>query len=163
MISVMLCTVWRRPGTVRSVLMTVREDALVDDAAADVEAEVHAAVRGIEPDAAVGGLSHFGYEFAVGVEDAPGVRREVVRENVARLEHGEQRVDYLRVVAFGRVPDVDHEPDAGLARRSLGHSRHLHAHDLERRRDHARLDPLDEGRVSPGMTTSASRAWIGPW
>ena len=53
----------------------VREQALVDDAAADVEAEVHPPVRGVEPHAAVGGLARLRHQLAVGVEHAAGVRR----------------------------------------------------------------------------------------
>src|SRR5206468_1003952 len=82
------------------------------------EAEVHPAVRGVEPDAPVGGLARLRHQLGVDVQHAARVRGEVVGEDVAGLEQIEQRVDHLRVVALLGVADVDHELDPGLARRA---------------------------------------------
>src|SRR5437764_4338547 len=84
----------------------VREQALVDDAPADVEAEVHAAVGGVEPHPAIRRLARLRHQLAVAVEHAAGIGREVVGEDVTGLEQGEQRVDHLRVVALLGVAGV---------------------------------------------------------
>ena len=128
----------------------VREQTLVDDAAADLEAEVHPPVGGVEPDAPVGGLAGLGHQLAVGVEHAAGVGGEVVRQDVALVEERQERADHRRGVALLGVADVDHQLGAALPRRPLRQPGHLHAHDLERGRDHAGLDPADEALVLVG-------------
>ena len=125
----------------------VREQPLLDAAAADVEAEVLPPMRRIEPHAAVRGLAGLGHELAVAVQNPAGIGGEVVREDIPLLEEGQERADHRRVVALLRVPDVDHELGAALAGRPPGQAWHLHPHDLQRGRDHARLDPADETLV----------------
>src|SRR5262245_32948796 len=80
----------------------VRHQALLDAAAPHVEAEVHAAVRGVEPHAAIDRLARLRHQLAVAVQHPARVGREVVRENVARLQHREQGMDDLGVVALFR-------------------------------------------------------------
>ena len=89
-ISVMLCTVLSRPGTVRSVLMQCGKQPLVDAAAAHVEAEIRPSVGGVEPDAPRRCLTRLGHQVPIGVQDAPGIGGEVVGENVALLEERQQ-------------------------------------------------------------------------
>ena len=63
------------------------------------------------------------------------------------VEERQELPDHRRVVALLRVADMHHEPRAALARRPPRQLRHLHAHDLEGGRDHARLDARDEALV----------------
>ena len=80
----------------------VGDEALVEDAVADVEAEVAAAVGGVQPDAPVVGLAGLGDELAVGADDAAGVGGEEVGDDVSFLEDGEKLADDLGVVAVAR-------------------------------------------------------------
>ena len=117
--------------------------ALIEHSLTDVEAEVGATVGGVEPDAALMGLPGFGDQIAVGVQHAAGIGGEEVGDDVARLHDGEQFADDLGGIALFGVADVNHQGDAGFFSGPLGEAGHLHAHYLESRRNHARLDAAD--------------------
>ena len=107
--------------------------ALVQDALADVEAEVGAAMSGVEPDTAFMGLAGLGNQVAVAVQHAAGVGGEEVGDDVAGFHDGQQFTDDLGGVALFGVADVDHQADAGLPRGAFGLAWHLHAHDFQGR------------------------------
>ncbi len=125
----------------------VGDEALVEHLARDVEAEVEPTVGGVQPDAAVLELSGLGDEDAVGVQHAARVGREQVGDDIAGLEQGQQFTNHVRAIAFFGIADVDHQWYVAFARRAFGQTRHLHAQDLQRGRDHARLDAPDETLV----------------
>ena len=112
-----------------------------------VEAEVHAPVGGVEPDAAIGRFARLGHQLAVGVEHAAGVGGEVVGEDVAVVQQRQQFADDGGVIALLGIANVDHQPGAAFARCAACQAGHLHAEDLQRRRHHAGLDAVDQAAV----------------
>ena len=88
-----------------------------------------------------------GHQLAVFVQHAAGVGREVMGDDVALLEDGQQFPDDVGIVALFGVADVHHQPHSGLLGGPLGHPGHLHAHDLQGGRDHSGLDPGDDALV----------------
>ena len=101
----------------------------------------------VQPHAPLVGLAGLRHQFAVGVQHPAGIGGEVVGYDVALLQDGQQLTDDVGVVALLGVADVDHQPDSGLLGGPLGYPGHLHAHYLEGRRHHSRLDPGDDALV----------------
>src|SRR5207237_7652174 len=134
MISTMLCTVLARPGIVRSVLMQcgVRPWSRTRRPTLKPKFMRPCAVSSHTPRAASSLAS--GTSFPLVSRTPPGLGGEEMRDDVARLQQREQLADHVRVVALGRITDVDHQRHAALACRALGQARHLHPEDLERGR-----------------------------
>ena len=121
----------------------VRLHALVENPFADIEAEVGATVGGVQPDAPLVGFTGFGHQVAVAVQHSARVGGKEVRYDVPRLHDGQQFANDLSRVAFLGVADVHHQGNAGFFGGALGETGHLHAHNLQGRRNHARLDAAD--------------------
>src|SRR5438128_11246487 len=131
------------------------QQALVDNAPANLKAEISLTVGSVEPHPRSGRLPRFWYQPSVVVEHAPWIGGEIMGEDIAAFEHRQQAADNCRIISLFGIADVDHQLDSALACRAFSQSRHFHPEDFQRRRDHACFDPTDQTLVTIGDAQSS--------
>ena len=67
----------------------MRQEPLIDTAAADVKAEVAPSMGRVKPDAPRCRLTGLGHQPPIGIQDSPRIGGKVVRENVPVIQEGQ--------------------------------------------------------------------------
>jgi hypothetical protein len=113
-----------RNGQIRADAMG--QQALIDDASAIVETEVHLPVSSIEPDSRLRCFSGFRHQSSITVEGTARIGGEIVCEDIALFQQRQQASDYRGIAALLCIADVDHRLDASLTLCPFRQARHLH-------------------------------------